>query len=679
MDVVCGRCRAEYEFDDALISERGTTVRCTKCGLQFKVFPPVGLRAPEVWLVFDPRDERVEPIRYDSLREMQKDIARGVVTANHLLGRGDGALRPLREIVELQPLLQQPQSEPPPPVEFESAGPVPPPPAGMKTVLGVAQRPDPANLSDAPSPPRPPQDSFREFDDHAVVPAQASDPHIPITPSRARDAKPRIRSALSTSPPATQSSGATTRDDRGVDLDESDARGSIPPPRQSLRSTLVGSSTSQRPSPLPGESGLPAVGSRIPDPDPEGGPELVFEKPRASEKSVPPASRSASDGGTLPIKPTSSPSEEYVGQLTPTPIGMRAYGAPDADPVRSVAGVHVKQGARTGGIVVAVLVGAAAFLSFANRDKLSATLSDARPEKAEAPVPVAEIPSDLAFRLEMADAAWISALLLKNPESTRSAPKDDELKKLGDELSALGITNSWEKVNLLRASGNFKEARTSAGSLEKGPEQSYALALLDLAEGEDDPPWPVVLERLREAASGERGRFLARSAYIYSLTASGALPRARADFEALGQLAGGKEAPLYDELQVYLERVGAFEDVVEDSGVTNLQELEEETSEPDQDEGDPAGEATREDSMETAEKAQDEAAEKVAERSSSSGVSAATKAQVAEADAMWRGGNQEGALVIYKQVVAKIGTKHFLGQRSAARIAQAERERASAQ
>ena len=39
MDVRCNRCATEYEFDDALISERGTTVKFTNCGYQFKVFP----------------------------------------------------------------------------------------------------------------------------------------------------------------------------------------------------------------------------------------------------------------------------------------------------------------------------------------------------------------------------------------------------------------------------------------------------------------------------------------------------------------------------------------------------------------------------------------------------------------------------------------------------------------
>ncbi|HTU63855.1 MAG TPA: tetratricopeptide repeat protein, partial [Polyangiales bacterium] len=37
MDVTCNRCNTEYEFEEALVSSRGTTVKCTHCGHLFKV------------------------------------------------------------------------------------------------------------------------------------------------------------------------------------------------------------------------------------------------------------------------------------------------------------------------------------------------------------------------------------------------------------------------------------------------------------------------------------------------------------------------------------------------------------------------------------------------------------------------------------------------------------------
>ena len=37
MDVRCERCKTEYEFDDARITEAGVTVRCTTCQHVFMV------------------------------------------------------------------------------------------------------------------------------------------------------------------------------------------------------------------------------------------------------------------------------------------------------------------------------------------------------------------------------------------------------------------------------------------------------------------------------------------------------------------------------------------------------------------------------------------------------------------------------------------------------------------
>ena len=49
----CERCKAEYEFDDALVSGRGTTVKCTGCGYQFKIRRGSDRpdSAPDRWLV----------------------------------------------------------------------------------------------------------------------------------------------------------------------------------------------------------------------------------------------------------------------------------------------------------------------------------------------------------------------------------------------------------------------------------------------------------------------------------------------------------------------------------------------------------------------------------------------------------------------------------------------------
>jgi predicted Zn finger-like uncharacterized protein len=103
MDVRCNRCGTEYEFDDALISERGTTVKCTNCGLQFKVYPSHHSGGPERWVV---RTAQGAELVFNSLRELQRGIADRKVGPSDLLSRGQNAARPLSSIAELEPFFQ---------------------------------------------------------------------------------------------------------------------------------------------------------------------------------------------------------------------------------------------------------------------------------------------------------------------------------------------------------------------------------------------------------------------------------------------------------------------------------------------------------------------------------------------------------------------------------------------
>ena len=70
MDVQCERCKAEYDFDDALVSGRGTTVKCTGCGHQFKIrrgSERPDEAAPDRWLV---RTTEGRELVFTSLREL---------------------------------------------------------------------------------------------------------------------------------------------------------------------------------------------------------------------------------------------------------------------------------------------------------------------------------------------------------------------------------------------------------------------------------------------------------------------------------------------------------------------------------------------------------------------------------------------------------------------------------
>ncbi|MEJ7728746.1 MAG: zinc-ribbon domain-containing protein, partial [Polyangiaceae bacterium] len=100
MDVTCERCSTEYEFDDALVSERGTTVKCTNCGHQFKVRRNDGVTAPERWLV---RTVDGRELEFTALRELQGAIAHARITRDDVLSRSGSRPRRLGSIAELEP------------------------------------------------------------------------------------------------------------------------------------------------------------------------------------------------------------------------------------------------------------------------------------------------------------------------------------------------------------------------------------------------------------------------------------------------------------------------------------------------------------------------------------------------------------------------------------------------
>jgi predicted Zn finger-like uncharacterized protein len=101
MDVQCERCRTEYEFDDALVSGRGTTVRCTSCGHQFKVRRfEAGAPAADRWTVSTTEGSE---LTFFSLRDLQQAISSKRVQRGDVLVQGGGRPRALGTITELEP------------------------------------------------------------------------------------------------------------------------------------------------------------------------------------------------------------------------------------------------------------------------------------------------------------------------------------------------------------------------------------------------------------------------------------------------------------------------------------------------------------------------------------------------------------------------------------------------
>ena len=156
MDVTCERCGTEYEFDETLLSGRGTSVKCTNCGQVFKVYPTAEAdadRTTSVWRL-KLEDDSIDMI--DSLRELQRRIASGELTPENQIARGDENWKPLGSIPELETFFEAagvalppaessssvpPGSEPPlsePPTETSKESSLPP---GRRprqpTLLGV--------------------------------------------------------------------------------------------------------------------------------------------------------------------------------------------------------------------------------------------------------------------------------------------------------------------------------------------------------------------------------------------------------------------------------------------------------------------------------------------------------------------------------------------------------------
>src|SRR4051794_37079653 len=104
MDVKCERCNTEYEFDDALVSGRGTTVKCTNCGHKFKIRRSDGDFSEDFWNVTT-GDGRT--LVFTSLRELQRAIQGYLVERNDRLSRGGLPPKAIGQIPELSPFFEQ--------------------------------------------------------------------------------------------------------------------------------------------------------------------------------------------------------------------------------------------------------------------------------------------------------------------------------------------------------------------------------------------------------------------------------------------------------------------------------------------------------------------------------------------------------------------------------------------
>jgi predicted Zn finger-like uncharacterized protein len=199
VDVTCERCGTEYEFDETLVSDRGTTVKCTHCGHLFKVFRPGGSLDGEdeaVWRIRK-RDGTVETVA--TLRELQRRIVQGGLTPEDEISASGQPWKPLGAIAELETFFAAAEgarvSSPP---RIDTTGPfamerppeaaAPParprrPPREKRTLMGVGATPPaivppssvppPSSLPAEPQGPLPSQAAFApELPSSPVAPAE---------------------------------------------------------------------------------------------------------------------------------------------------------------------------------------------------------------------------------------------------------------------------------------------------------------------------------------------------------------------------------------------------------------------------------------------------------------------------------------------------------------------------
>lgn len=231
MDVTCERCSTEYEFDETLVSERGTTVKCTNCGHLFKVYRNEG-EGERPWILR--RGDGSEQT-LASLRELQQAITQGQVEENDRISRSGEAWKRLGDIAELRTFFQaakaarstpptaadgrkqtlfgvgtapaQAKASPPRAAPPKSAPPAPKP-APPQPAPPKAAPPQPKPSRPAPPKPRPPTPAAP-----STPPARPANVAPRINETAATQVAPQRAPKISEAPPAAKPGRAPRLDE----------------------------------------------------------------------------------------------------------------------------------------------------------------------------------------------------------------------------------------------------------------------------------------------------------------------------------------------------------------------------------------------------------------------------------------------------------------------------------
>jgi predicted Zn finger-like uncharacterized protein len=505
MDVRCDRCGTEYEFDDTLVSERGTSVKCTNCGHQFKVYRPRAAQAsPEEWVVRrgDGREKT-----FASLRELQRAILSRQVERGDKLARAGGVSRVLGAIPELSPFFDEADRNPQPPAPVRSR---------VVTPAGLGAPPAVASLYSESIP----------------------------------DAQPSVAMPLSQ---ALSNGRGQTRQGIGAPAPPAPPAPPSPSMAEILDRDPPTIPISARERARPSEENEPETRRRAPvDSEPD---HLYTPTPRdvdvsgefAEDGTVYSRGRRAGVGrwvvgvvmlGTIGVL-GATVGKKYLLQLTAPKASASASAAGDArvetmltEGERALADGDL-EGAKEQLIKASAL---------AENDK-RVLVDLARLAEAHADIPW------LRLRLVPESAKDVRALAKRELDDLSARAKkaaDKVFQAAPDDLAAVRV-----KLDSLRLIDDRSIARSLAPKLSSSalqPETAYVLAALDL--GEASPPWTTVIERLRLAATAETSPGRARAALVYALARSGDTSSAKSELERMASSA--KPYPLLPELRAFV-------------------------------------------------------------------------------------------------------------------------------
>ncbi len=662
MDVRCGRCGTEYEFDDALVSDRGTTVKCTNCGFQFKVHPSREQAVPERWVV---RTASGRELVYTSLRELQRGIAQRQVGPEDLLARGGQPPRPLGAIAELEPffhgragasLRAAPQARTlagvAPPAAGSYAGPLPGGPLPPPPVL-------PPNIPDTDAPTQ-----------TSAEPAKRDAPRKPV------DALAKTDPSADAEPP--------TLPRNPLPMD-------VAAPAAPKNVTIRESVPDLDYSPTPSDA---RVGSYRPE-------QASLYMPEPHSRRL----RSRWIAGLVLVG---------VAVLLAATVGRRyleqyrqATPAPTASADARVA---------------AFLGEAEKKLDDGDYEGARGELDKASVLADKEPTVLAALARLEAMR---ADTLWLKLRLLDPADKATIQTTHRQLgarvgkaKEALDRALAVAPDNPAvvrARVDIARLAGDLKEARAHVTPLASSPtgENAYVLAVLDLAEPQ--PVWTSVVDRLRSAAQGERSLGRARAALVYALVRAGQSDQAQSELEKHQARAEGH--PLYDDLAAFVKRHATPGDAGADAArevaavdPTSLPLLDTSGKGVILDDEGPKGgpndfrvklqQAAAAHKAGNYDKAEqlynDVLAKDSGNTEAMAGLADVAKAKkdpeaaakmydkvlkenptylpalVARADQKWDSGDRKGALVLYRRVLDQAGSSSSYGQHAAQRISQGE-------